>query len=149
VPIDGTDPPTTVTATLHYLKGGRHEKPPLGRRAAGRNPERNGIDDPPEARSRIARGRERSQPRPHRVSAGEGSTEIRDFYHPTSLKRSITRVETLLSDQLVVPGVAIDHTVRNGRPAGRASPRAASILITGNSAPRRVRDHLGAMPPEL
>lgn len=142
-----------LTATLHYLERGNErpvryvETPPAG------VPQWNGIDDPREIRIEDARGHEdeftldrngfslvRS---PSLVGDFYDSNEVEKIYYP--------EVERLLRAELGVSRVVIfDHTVRN---AGRAGARQPARIVhndhTVNSAPRRVRDHLGGDALEL
>lgn len=142
-----------LTATLRYLERGNErpvryvETPPAG------VPQWNGIDDPREIRIEDARGHEdeftldrngfslvRS---PSLVGDFYDSNEVEKIYYP--------EVERLLRAELGVSRVVIfDHTVRN---AGRAGARQPARIVhndhTVNSAPRRVRDHLGGDALEL
>jgi hypothetical protein len=79
-------------------------------------------------------------------------THVRDFYSPEEVKSVYyPEVERLLRDTLGASRVFVfDHGVRNaGRPGGREPSRQVHNDHTVNSAPRRVRDHLGDEAPEL
>jgi hypothetical protein len=153
VPLDFTPSPHTVTATLHYLKRGAEKparyvaEPPPG------VPKWNGIDDPHEVRIEDARGREAEFTLDRNGFAlVKAPTEVRDFYSAEEVKRVYyPEVERLLREQLGVSRVVIfDHTVRNGGRPGLPEPsRRVHNDHTVNSAPRRVRDHLGADAEEL
>jgi hypothetical protein len=79
-------------------------------------------------------------------------TAVRDFYSPEEI-RSVyyPEVEGLLRDVLGASRVVIfDHNVRNAGKTGLATPsRQVHNDHTVNSAPRRVRDHLGAEAEDL
>ena len=79
-------------------------------------------------------------------------TAVRDFYSPEEVKDVYyPEVERLVRDTLGARRVVIfDHTVRNAaRPDAREPSRRVHNDHTVNSAPRRVRDHLGADADEL
>jgi hypothetical protein len=143
----------TLATRLHYLKRGAEKparyvaEPPPG------IPDWNGIDDPREVRIEDARGREAEFTLDRNGFAlRKAPTQVRDFYSPEEVERVYyPEVERLLRDALGVTRVFIfDHTVRNaGRPGGREPSRRVHNDHTVNSAPRRVRDHLGDDAPEL
>ncbi len=153
MPLDVTVSPKHVTAPLHYLVRGAEkpvryvDEPPAGVDAY------NGIDDPHEVRIEDARGRETEFTldkngfalvnAPTRVNDFYSEEEVKEIYYP--------EVERLLKQQLGASRVFIfDHTVRNaGLPDGRTPSRQVHNDHTVNSAPRRVRDHLGAEAEEL
>jgi hypothetical protein len=153
MPLDVSVQLKPVTTTLHYLKRGAEkptryvEEPPPG------VPAWNGIDDPHEIRIEDARGRESEFTldrngfelvrAPSRVTDFYSSKEVQEVYYP--------EVEQLLRNRLGADRVVIfDHTVRNAaRPGGREPSRRVHNDHTVNSAPRRVRDHLGDEAPEL
>lgn len=145
--------PETVTATLHYLQ--RTTERPV--RYVGTPPpgaaEWNGIDDPRAVRIEDARGREAEFTLDRNgFQLVKAPSRVGDFYAPEEVKRTYyPEVERLLRDTLGVARVHIfDHTVRNaGRPDARQPARRVHNDHTVNSAPRRVRDHLGADAPEL
>ncbi len=75
-----------------------------------------------------------------------------DFYSPEEIKRVYyPEIERLLQDKLGASRVFVfDHNVRNATRPGMAVPsRQVHNDHTVNSAPRRVRDHLGADAEEL
>src|SRR5215467_5374611 len=123
MPLDVAVAPKTLTSTLHYLIRGSEKpasyriEPPPG------VPRWNGIDDPHEVTIEDGRGRE---------------AEIKRVYYP--------EVERLLRDKLGASRVFVfDHNVRNAIRDGLAKPsRQVHNDHTVNSAPRRVRDHMGA-----
>lgn len=143
----------TVTTTLHYLKRGAEKptryvsEPPPGL------PEWNGIDDPRDIRIEDARGRESEFTLDRNGFALlKAPTQVSDFYSPEEVERVYyPEVERLLRETLGASRVHIfDHTVRNAaRPGAREPSRRVHNDHTVNSAPRRVRDHLGIDAPEL
>ncbi len=146
--------PKPLTATLHYLKRGREKPvryvfdPPAG------VPQWNGIDDPREIRIEDARGREREFSLDRNgFQLVRSVSEVQDFYAASDEVARVyyPELETLLRDTLGVRKVKIfDHTVRNAARAGAREPsRRVHNDHTVNSAPRRVRDHLGDEAAEL
>lgn len=142
-----------LTAKLHYLKRSAEKPafyridPPLG------VPQWNGIDDPRDVWIEDARGRE-SQFTLDRNGFAliKAPTKVSDFYDPDEIKRVYyPEVEQLLSSALGASRVVVfDHNVRNAGKVGLAPPsRQVHNDHTVNSAPRRVRDHLGADAEEL
>ncbi len=153
MPLDDIASPATVTATLHYLKRGA-EKPT---RYAGEPPpgvpDWNGIDDPQPVRIEDARGREAEFGLDQNGFALlHAPSQVQDFYSADEVKSVYyPEVERLLRDTLGASRVFIfDHNVRNaGRPGAPGPSRRVHNDHTVNSAPRRVRDHLGADAEEL
>lgn len=152
MPLDAAKP-EPVTATLHYLVRGK-EKPVryVGEPPPGAPPY-SGIDDPHEVRIEDARGRE-SEFTLDRTGFQllKAPTDVKDFYSPEEVKAVYYKeVERLLKETLGASRVVIfDHTVRNaGLPDGRTPSRQVHNDHTVNSAPRRVRDHLGDEAEEL
>lgn len=153
MPLDVTVSPKNVTATLHYLvrsgeKPVRYvDEPPPGVAAY------NGIDDPHEVRIEDARGREAEFTLDRNGFAlVSAPTQVSDFYSPDKVKSVYyPKVERLLKQQLGASRVFVfDHVVRNGGlPDGPKPSRQVHNDHTVNSAPRRVRDHLGAEAEEL
>jgi hypothetical protein len=153
MPLDVISSPKTVTATLHYLVRGA-EKPVryVGEPPPG-TPAYSGIDDPHDIRIEDARGRETE------FSLDQNGfqllkvpTQVKDFYSPEEVKSVYyPEVERLLKEKLGASRVFIfDHTVRNaGLADGRTPSRQVHNDHTVNSAPRRVRDHLGEEASEL
>jgi hypothetical protein len=145
--------PRNLTARLHYLKRGPERpvfyriEPPPG------VPQWNGIDDEREVRIEDARGRESEFTLDRNGFAlVKAPTAVADFYDPEELKRVYyPEVERLLREQLGASRVFVfDHNVRNAGRAGVAIPsRQVHNDHTVNSAPRRVRNHLGAEADEL
>jgi hypothetical protein len=143
----------SLTATLHYLKRGPEKPvryvndPPPG------VPAWNGIDDPREVRIEDARGRESEFLLDRNgFQLVRAPSRVADFYSPEEVARVYyPEVERLLRDSLGAKRVVIfDHTVRNAARDGAREPsRRVHNDHTVNSAPRRVRDHLGAEAPEL
>lgn len=153
MPLDTTTATRTTTAELHYLKRTAERPvfyvtdPPAG------EPVWNGIDDPHQVRINDARGQEDTFTLDRNGFAyAKAPTEVGDFYNPEEVKSVYyPEVERLLRDKLgAVRVVVFDHNVRNGSRPGFAAP---AMRVhndhTANSAPRRVRDHLGAEADEL
>jgi hypothetical protein len=142
-----------LTATLHYLKRGAEkptryvEDPPPG------VPQWNGIDDPRQIAIEDARGHEGEFTLDRNgFQLVKAASKVGDFYAPEEVERIYyPEIEKLLRDTLGVSRVKIfDHTVRNaGRAGAREPARRVHNDHTVNSAPRRVRDHLGEEAPEL
>lgn len=153
MPLDNAACAKTVVAELHYLqrsagKPVRYVKePPPG------VPEWNGIDDPHQVRIEDARGREAEFTLDRNgFTLVNAPSQVRDFYDPDEIRAVYyPEVERLLRDQLGASRVVVfDHNVRNASRAGMAPPsRQVHNDHTVNSAPRRVRDHLGAEADEL
>jgi hypothetical protein len=145
--------PKPLTATLHYLKRGAEKPvryvsdPPTG------VPAWNGIDDPREIRIEDARGQEEKFTLDKNgFQLVKTRSAVTDFYSSAEVERVYyPEVEQLLKKTLGATRVQIfDHTVRNiAREGGREPSRRVHNDHTVNSAPRRVRDHLGAEAPEL
>jgi hypothetical protein len=143
----------SLTTTLHYLKRGAEKpvryvaEPPPG------VPAWNGIDDPREIRIEDARGREREFSLDRNgFQLVKSASRVANFYSPEEVERIYyPEVERLVRETLGASRVAIfDHTVRNVARSGAREPsRRVHNDHTLTSAPRRVRDHLGADAPEL
>ena len=148
MPLDVVSQTKSLTTTLHYLKRGAEKParyvndPPPG------VSQWNGIDDPREIRIEDGRGREHEFTLDRNgFQLVKAPTQVRDFYSDEEVKRTYYReVERLLRDKLGASRVFIfDHTVRNAaRKDAREPSRRVHNDHTVNSAPRRVRDHLGA-----
>lgn len=153
MPLDVSVAPKNVTATLHYLR--RTAQKPV--RYVGETPlgadAWNGIDDPRDVLIEDARGREAEFTLDRNGFAlRRVPTEVRDFYSPEEVKSVYyPEIEQLLRDELGALRVAVfDHTVRNAAIQGVREPvRRVHNDHTVNSAPRRVRDHLGDDAEEL
>jgi len=153
MPLDAIRSQKSVTATLNYLHRGAEKpvryvgEPPPGAVAW------NGIDDPQEVRIEDARGREAEFTLDRNgFTLLRAATRVRDFYSPEEVTSVYyPEVERLLLDALGASRVFVfDHGVRNaGLPNGREPSRQVHNDHTVNSAPRRVRDHLGDEAPEL
>jgi hypothetical protein len=153
MPLDNAAARQTTTAELHYLirtaeKPARYAmEPPPG------VPSWNGIDDPHQVVIEDARGRESEFNLDRNGFALlKAESQVRDFYNPDEIKSVYyPEVERLLRDTLGASRVAVfDHNVRNASRDGLAQPsRRVHNDHTVNSAPRRVRDHLGADADEL
>jgi len=138
----------TTTAELHYLKRTAERparyvmEPPPG------VPGWNGIDDPHLMRIEDARGREAEFTLDRNGFAlVKAPSAVHDFYDPDQIKSVYyPEVERLLRDTLGASRVVVfDHNVRNGGRSDLPQPsRRVHNDHTVNSAPRRVRDHLGA-----
>jgi hypothetical protein len=153
MPLDISAPRKNVTATLHYLQ--RTAQRPV--RYAGEPPPGavawNGIDDPRDVLIEDGRGREAEFTLDRNGFALlRAPTQVRDFYSPEEVKAVYyPEVERLLQDALGASRVFVfNHNVRNGRRDDLAQPsRRVHNDHTVNSAPRRVRDHLGKDAEEL
>jgi hypothetical protein len=153
MPLDVAVAPKTLTSTLHYLgRGGEKParyriEPPPG------VPRWNGIDDPREVRIEDARGRESEFTLARNGFALiRAPTAMTDFYSPDEIKHVYyPEVERLVRDTLGASRVFVfDHNVRNATRPGMPVPsRQVHNDHTVNSAPRRVRDHLGDEAEEL
>ncbi len=153
MPLDVSSQAKSLTTTLHYLKRGA-EKPVYYRTDPPSGEERwNGIDDPREVQVVDARGRESEFTLDRNGFAlVKAPTSVADFYDPEEIKRTYyPEVERLLRQTLGASRVFVfDHNVRNATRPDLAPPsRQVHNDHTVNSAPRRVRDHLGAEAPEL
>jgi hypothetical protein len=142
-----------VTTTLHYLKRGA-EKPAYYRTDPPPGvPRWNGVGDPHEVRIEDGRGRKAEFTVDRNGFALiQAPTAVADFYDPEEIKRVYyPEVERLLQERLGAARVFVfDHVVRNAGRPGLAEPsRQVHNDHTANSAPRRVRDHLGADAEEL
>jgi len=147
MPLDATGPGQTTVAQLHYLRRSAEKparyvnEPPPG------VPVWNGVDDPHEVRIEDARGREDEFTLDRNgFTLLRAPSMVRDFYAPEEIKSVYyPEVERLLQDKLGAFRVVVfDHNVRNGSRADLAQPsRRVHNDHTVNSAPRRVRDHLG------
>jgi len=151
--LDTTVSRRDVTATLHYLQ--RTAERPV--RYRGEPPPGavvwNGVDDPRDVLIEDGRGREDEFTLDRNgFTLLSAPTKVRDFYAPDEI-RSVyyPEVERLVRDTLGASRVvAFDHNVRNAGMADRPGPsRRVHNDHTVNSAPRRVRDHLGEEADEL
>jgi hypothetical protein len=153
MPLDISVSPKSVTATLHYLQ--RTAQRPV--RYVGEAPPGavswDGIDDPRDVLIADGRGREAEFTLDRNGFALlHAPTQVRDFYSPEEVKAVYyPEVERLLRDTLGASRVVVfDHGVRNaGVEGGRTPSRRVHNDHTVNSAPRRVRDHLGEDAEEL
>jgi hypothetical protein len=143
----------TTTAKLHYLirtadKPTRYVMdPPPGVSVW------NGIDDPHMVTIEDARGREPDFTLDRNGFALiNAPTAVHNFYDPDEIKSVYyPEVARLLRDTLGASRVVVfDHNVRNGGRSDLPKPsRRVHNDHTVNSAPRRVRDHMGAEAEEL
>ena len=153
MPLDAAVTPQNLTTTLHYLVRGDEKpasyriEPPPG------VPRWNGLDDPRDVRIEDARGRESEFTLDRNGFAlVKAPTAFADFYSEDEIRRAYyPEVEQLLKRVLGVSRVFVfDHNVRNATKPGMAVPsRQVHNDHTVTSAPRRVRDHLGADAEEL
>jgi len=153
MPLDIAGAPKTLTSTLFYLKRGT-EKPAYYRIEPPPGVQRwNGLDDPRDVTIADARGRESEFTLDRNGFALiKAPTAVADFYSPEEIKRVYyPEVERLLCQTLGASRAFVfDHNVRNATREGFAMPsRQVHNDHTVNSAPRRVRDHLGADAEEL
>jgi len=145
--------PKPLTTTLHYLKRTPEKPvryvfdPPAG------VPQWNGIDDPHQIAIEDARGHENEFTLDRNgFQLVRAPSTVGDFYSSEEVERAYyPEVEKLLRETLGARKVKIfDHTVRNAARAGAREPaRRVHNDHTVNSAPRRVRDHLGDEATEL
>lgn len=153
MPLDANVSPKNLTATLHYqVRGDRKPERYTFEPPSGVIPNI-GVDDPREVQIEDARGRaaEFTLDR-NGFQLVNAPTKVRDFYDPAQVKEVYyAEVEQLLRDVLGASHVAVfDHNVRNAARDGLAVPsRSVHNDHTVNSAPRRVRDHLGSEADEL
>ena len=116
-------------------------------------PQWNGIEDEREVKIEDARGRESEFTLDRNGFAlVKAPTTVADFYNSEEIKRVYCpEVEQLLRGAFGASRVFVfDHNVRNAGVPGLAPPsRQVHNDHTVNSAPRRVRDHLGAEADEL
>lgn len=153
MPLDTALSPKNLTTTLHYqVRTDRKpvyyvDEPPAG------EANWDGIDDPREVRIEDARGRESEFTLDRNGFALlKAPTQVSDFYSPEQVKAIYyPEVERLLRETLGASRVFVfDHNVRNAGIPGKSIPsRQVHNDHTVNSAPRRVRDHLGADADEL
>ena len=153
MPLDVSVTPQTLTATLHYLRRGS-EKPVRYADGSPNDPASwKGLDDPRTVTIEDARSRESEFTLDRNGFAlVKAPSRVRDFYSPEEVRNVYyPEIERLLRDTLGASRVfAFDHGVRNAARAGAREPsRRVHNDHTVNSAPRRVRDHLGADAPEL
>jgi hypothetical protein len=153
MPLDVAVASKNLTSTLHYLVRG-DEKPAYYRIDPPPGAAKwNGTDDPHEVGIEDARGREAEFTLDRNgFQLIKAPTAVRDFYDPDEIRRVYyPEVEALLKDKLGAQRVFVfDHNVRNATRPGMAVPsRQVHNDHTVNSAPRRVRDHLGADAEEL
>jgi hypothetical protein len=145
--------PRPLTATLHYLKRTAErpvryvKEPPSG------TPTWNGIDDPREVLVKDGRGREQEFTLDiNGFALVRAPSNVRDFYSREEVQAVYyPEVESLLRAVLGASRVFVfDHNVRNaGRPGTAEPSRRVHNDHTVNSAPRRVRDHLGSEADDL
>ena len=153
MPLDVAVAPKSLRSTLHYLERGTEKparyriEPPPG------VPRWNGIDDPREVRIEDGRGRESEFTLDRNGFAlVKAPTAMTNFYSPDEIKGVYyPEVERLVRDTLGASRVFVfDHNVRNATRPGMPVPsRQVHNDHTVNSAPRRVRDHLGDEAEEL
>jgi hypothetical protein len=153
MPLDVAVAPKTLTSTLFYLERGTEKpayyriEPPPG------VPRSNGINDPHAVTIEDARGHESEFTLDRNGFALiKAPTEVADFYTPEEIERVYyPEVERLLRNVLGASRVVVfDHNVRNAtRPGFPVPSRQVHNDHTVNSAPRRVRDHLGDEAEEL
>lgn len=155
MPLDAPEISGPVTATLHYLIRGDKKpafyvgNPPPGPQVWS------GIDDPREVLIEDGRGREAAFALDQSgFTLLKAPTAVRDFYNDEEIQsRYYPEVEQVLKDALGASRVLIfDHTVRDA--AATKPDRPTPVLRvhndhTVNSAPRRVRDHVGPDAEEL
>jgi len=153
MPLDATVQTKPLTATLHYLKRGPEKPVRYVSDPPADVPQWNGIDDPHQIRIEDGRGREAEFTLDRNGFAlVKSPSQVRDFYADEEVKRTYyPELEQLLRKELGASRVFVfDHTVRNaGRSGAREPSRRVHNDHTVNSAPRRVRDHLGPDAADL
>lgn len=153
MPLDANVVPKQLTATLHYqVRTDRKPEFYVSGPPPGVVPY-TGTDDPREVRIEDARGREAEFTLDRTgFQLVHAPTKVQDFYDPAQVREVYyPEVERLLRDVTGASRVVVfDHNVRNASRAGLAVPsRSVHNDHTVNSAPRRVRDHLGDEAEEL
>ncbi len=153
MPLDAAITPKSVTATLHYqVRTDRKPERYVGGPPPGVVPF-TGIDDPREVLIQDGRGRESEFSLDRNgFQLVKAPTQVRDFYSREEVQSVYyPEVERLLKDVLGASRVVVfDHNTRNaGRPGQSIPSRQVHNDHTINSAPRRVRDHLGDEAEEL
>jgi hypothetical protein len=153
MPLDIAVAGKSVTATLHYqVRSDRKPERYMGKAPPGVVPFE-GIDDPHDVRIEDGRGREAEFSLDRNgFQLVHAPTEVRDFYDRDHVKAVYyPEVERLLRDVLGASRVVVfDHNTRNAGLPGQSIPsRQVHNDHTINSAPRRVRDHLGEEAEEL
>jgi hypothetical protein len=153
MPLDVTVSPHSVTATLHYLKRGPEKPTRYAKEPPPGVPAWNGVEDLHDVLIADGRGRESEFTLDRNGFAIlEAPSQVRDFYARDEVERVYyPEVERLLRDALGASRVFVfDHGVRNAARDGAGVPsRRVHNDHTVNSAPRRVRDHLGADADKL
>ncbi|MGA3003651.1 MAG: CmcJ/NvfI family oxidoreductase [Acetobacteraceae bacterium] len=153
MPLDAAVVPKNVTATLFYqLRTDRKPERYVSEPPPGVVPF-TGIDDPHDVLIEDGRGRESEFTLDRNgFQMVRAPTRVRDFYDREHVKSVYyPEVEQLLLNTLGASRVVVfDHGTRNASRPGEAKPsRQVHNDHTINSAPRRVRDHLGDEAPEL
>jgi hypothetical protein len=153
MPLDTAAAAKSVTATLHYqVRTDRKPERYFGELPPGVVPFE-GIDDPHDVRIEDARGHEAEFALDRNgFQLVHAPTQVRDFYDRDQVKEVYyPEVERLLRDVLGASRVVVfDHNTRNASRPGQSIPsRQVHNDHTINSAPRRVRDHLGEEAEEL
>ncbi len=153
MPLDTAAAAKNVTATLHYqVRTDRKPERYVGEAPPGVVPFE-GTDDPHDVRIEDARDHQAEFTLDRNgFQLVRAPTRVRDFYDRDHVKEVYyPEVERLLRDVLGASRVVVfDHNTRNaGRPGQSMPSRQVHNDHTVNSAPRRVRDHLGAEAEEL
>jgi hypothetical protein len=153
MPLDAALSPKSVTATLYYqVRTDRKPERYVGEPPPGVVPF-TGIDDPREVLIQDGRGRETEFSLDRNgFQLVRAPTKVQDFYNREEVKSVYyPEVERLLRDTLGASRVVVfDHNTRNAGREGQSVPsRQVHNDHTINSAPRRVRDHLGDDATEL
>ncbi len=153
MPLDVAVSPHNVTATLHYLQRGPEKPTRYAKEPPPGVPAWNGIEDLHDVLITDGRGRESEFTLDRNGFAIlQSPSQVHDFYAREEVERVYyPEVERLLRDAIGASRVFVfDHGVRNAARDGAAVPsRRVHNDHTVNSAPRRVRDHLGANADEL
>jgi len=153
MPLDVTVSPHSVTATLHYLKRGPEKPTRYAKEPPPGVPAWNGIEDLHDVQIIDGRGHESEFTLDRNgFTILKAPSQVHDFYDRGEVERVYyPEVERLLRDAVGASRVFVfDHGVRNAARDGAGVPsRRVHNDHTVNSAPRRVRDHLGADADEL
>jgi hypothetical protein len=153
MPLDVTVSPHSVTATLHYLKRGPEKPTRYAKEPPPGVPAWNGVEDLHDVPITDGRGREGEFTLDRNGFAIlKSPSQVQDFYARDEVERVYyPEVERLLRDSIGASRVVVfNHDVRNAARDGAGLPsRRVHNDHTVNSAPRRVRDHLGADADEL
>jgi hypothetical protein len=154
MPLDiGVPRQQPTTAELHYLIRTAQKPTLYVMEPRPGVPVWNGVNDPHTVLIEDGRGREAEFTLDRNgFTLIQAPTSVRNFYDPDEITSVYyPEVERLLRDTLGASRVVVfNHNVRNGGRSDLPQPsRRVHNDHTINSAPRRVRDHMGAEAEEL